>query len=372
MRWTVLATVAALFALTHVVLERVATYAEVHLGAFLWKQQDTLQLLSPHNYVNRGRGRLWIYGPSEAREALLLEEIESRVQGLSPYQNSQQEGTFEEGLIVLNYIERVYGPSAIPDAVLFGITARFVANIRPQPSPLFTAIDRYSPSVTLDDRERPPRLVERAWLEGVRARMALLALQPDRYRRGAFALASRGVTHVAPALAADRRVWGPVTHAKRLNARIASEAAITRWLGKSGNQHEKIRMWDPREDRAAIARDFQVLRDFTTRHGIDLYVVNLPEPSWNRARYDANKYHAYLRFVREELGAAPFLDLRTALPDEEFYDWTHVTWEGGRHVSRLVASFIQDQRAVERESRAGVTAAGARAENVSPVYREIE
>src|SRR5262245_35465892 len=85
-RWTVLAMIASAFAVTHLVLERVSAYAEVHLGAFLWKQQDTLQLFSPHNYVNRGGGRLLMYGPSEAREALLLEEIEPRVQGLHPYQ----------------------------------------------------------------------------------------------------------------------------------------------------------------------------------------------------------------------------------------------------------------------------------------------
>ena len=373
MRWAVLAMIAASFAVTHLVLERVAVYAEVHLGAFLWKQQDTLQLFSPHNYVNRGSGRLLIYGPSEAREAFLLEEVEPRVPGLRPYQHSQHGGTFEEGLVVLDYMERVYGPTAVPDAILLGITPRFVANIRSEASPLFTAIDRYSPYFTLDQTAHPPSLVGRSSLDSVRARVALLALQPDRYRRGVFAVASRVVTHFVPTLAADRRVWSPVSQAKRLTARIGSERRIRSWLSTPGNEFEQIHKWDPRENREAIARQFRALRDLTARHGIALYVVNLPELSWNRELYDVGRYDAYLRIVHEELRATPFLDLRTELSDDEFYDWSHATWKGGRHVSRRVASFIQDQRAMEHGARAQpVSAAGARNVHAVPARRGVE
>jgi hypothetical protein len=355
--------VAASFALTHAALECVATYAEVHLGAFLWKQQDALQLFSPHNYVNRGRGRLFIYGPSEAREAFLLEEIGPRVPGLRPYQQAQHGGTFEEGLVVLDYIERVYGKTAMPRAMLLGITVRFVANIRSEASPLFTAIDRYSPYVRLDDSERPPRLIERPLHESVRARLALLAFQPDRYRRGVFAVGSRALTHFVPTLAADRRVWGPVSQAKRLTARIGPEDRIKRWLATPGNEFEQIHAWDPQLNRMAIAREFHLLREYASRHAIDLYVVNLPELSWNRELYDPDKYAVYLSIVREALGDTPFLDLRTALADDEFYDWSHATWRGGRQVSRQVAAFIQDRRAPATETH---DAHGV------PVHREIE
>lgn len=349
-RLAVLAIAAGCFTATHLALERIAAYAERHFGAFLWRQQDSLQLFSAHNYVGLGRGRLLIYGPSEAREALLHEEIRPRVPGLRPLQHSLSMGTFDEGLLILEYLERYYGETAIPDAILLGITPRFVANLRHVASPLFTAINRYSPHATVDESTKPPRLVERPLLDGIRARAALLALQPDRYRRGVFAVTSHVVTRFVPTLAADRRVWGPVSQAKHLTTRITSEDRIKRWLTTPGNELELTHSWDPELDQTTMARQFQALRDFTTRHRVEVYVVNLPETSWSRDLYDPRKYAAYMRIVREELASVPFLDLRTAVPDEQFYDWSHVMWPAGRHVSKLAASLIEEHRSGHEEA----------------------
>src|SRR6187549_404478 len=77
----------------HVVLGAAAGYAEVRLDAYLWKEEDFLRLFSPTNHRGRGRQRLLISGPSEAREALLPEELARALPGSKPYQNAQSLGT---------------------------------------------------------------------------------------------------------------------------------------------------------------------------------------------------------------------------------------------------------------------------------------
>src|SRR4051794_19766641 len=205
------------FAGVHLALEATARFAERRFGAYLWKQQDYLRLFSPVNHLNRGHGRLLIYGPSEAREGLFPEEIEPAIPDLKPYQQSQSMGTLEDGLVILNYIERAYGPSAVPDALLLGITIRFVGDIRVVPSPLWAGIDKYSPHFNVIEDAHPPSLVPKSALESARARWALLPLEPDRYRHGLLAIASRLATSAVPSLWADPRVRAAVGAAKYLS-----------------------------------------------------------------------------------------------------------------------------------------------------------
>ena len=66
-----------MFAGVHLALEASARFSERYLGAYLWKEQDYLRLFSPANHAGRGRHRLLIYGPSEAREGLIPEVLVS-------------------------------------------------------------------------------------------------------------------------------------------------------------------------------------------------------------------------------------------------------------------------------------------------------
>jgi len=333
-------------AATHLLLEQAARFAERDLSAFLWKQQGQLQLFSAHNYVGRGRGRLLICGPSEAREAFLPDEIRTGLQGLEPYQNSQSIGTLESTLIILEYIERAYGPSAIPEAILLGVTPRFVANIRHGRSPLYMAINRYSPHFSVEDEDGSPRLVPRSAGESLRARMALLSLEPDRYRRGLFAIGTQLAASVMPSLAAQRAVWGPVREAKYLTGRIESDQTIRDWLTDPNGVPAAVRAWDANADRRS--QDvFRRFMDFTERYGVRLYVVNLPQLSWSRELDNPNRYAAYLKLVRDAIGDTPFLDLRTFVPDDGFYDSLHVTWREGKRVSRRVEMFVTAERGVQ-------------------------
>ena len=102
--------------------------------------------------------------------------------------------------------------------------------------------------------------------------------------------------------------------------------------------------WDPEHDRERVTRELQMYRTFADKYGSELYVVNLPELSWNRELYQPGRYEAYLDIVRDALATTPFLDLRTFLPDDQFFDDAHPTWEGGIRISREVGSFIEAHR----------------------------
>ena len=343
-RLTTIAVVAGMFVLTHLALEQAARVAERDLDAFLWRQQDTLRLFGAHNYVGQGAGRLLIYGPSEAREALLPEELRQSALDLHPYQNSQSIGTLEDGLVILDYIEQAYGPTAIPDALLIGITPRFIANIRSEASPLLNAIDRYSPHFSVDRSQSPARLVPRSFVQSFRPRAHLLSVQPDRYRRGLFAIGSRTTTALFPSLADHPRFWGPISQAKYIDDRIASEAGIRKWLATPGNFWDKVFCWNPDDNRASVLHQLRLLAEYADRNGVQLYIVNLPELSWARERYDPKHYAAYTTILREAFHDIPFLDLRTFVADDDFYDSSHTKWRASRRVSERVGRFIQEHR----------------------------
>jgi len=340
----VLAFVALTFAGAHLTFEASSRFAERHLDAYLWKEQDFLRVFSPIYHVNRGAGRLWIYGSSEARESFLPEELSRDVRSLTPYQNSQSIGTLEDGIVVLRYIEGAYGRSAIPDAILLGITARFVADLRLRPSPLLEGIDKYSPHFRVVPGGHPPQLARRSFVESLPPRVELLKVEPDRYRRGLLAIAMRTAMRFLPWLASYRWTWEAYAPAKYVTSNAGPGPDSRERLSAPSTVWALVHRWDPELDRDRVTRELGVYREFAARYGSELYVVNLPEHSWNRELYLPGRYEAYLRIVKEALGDTPFLDLRAFLPDNSFYDESHPTWDGGVRVAREVGTFIESHR----------------------------
>lgn len=188
-------------------------------------------------------------------------------------------------------------------------------------------------------------------LESARARWAMLSLAPDRYRRGLFAIASRAATAAVPSLADEPRLWMPIAPAKYLSGAPWPEQDTKSWLVEPGSFWVTVHAWDPVHDRERIVREIGMLRGFASRHHTDLFVVNLPELSWNRELYKPGRYEAYLDIVREALGTTPFLDLRTFLRDDEFFDDAHPNWRAGIRLSQHVGAFISARRS---DAKAGV------------------
>jgi hypothetical protein len=322
---------------SHVAFEAVARFAETRLGAYLWKNQDHLRVMEPHLHVGQGAGRLSLFGPSEVREGVLPDELQNAVPGLRPYQNAQSLGTLEDTLFTLHYLERVHGRSALPAHLLLGITPRFVGNFRLDPSPLVEGLRKYS-AFDVDVTTSPPTLAPRPFVDSLRGRLRLLALAPDRYRRGLAAVLLATIHPVAPAFAArfERRLLRP---AKYLEGQWAPPDTMRRWLEEDGGWR-LVFGWDPAQDRRRIADQVGRLMTFCAQHGIRLYVVNLPEWSTSRAHYAPGRYEAYLSAVRAPLGDTPFLDLRTFLRDDEFWDTAHPNWAGAIRLSREVNAFV--------------------------------
>jgi hypothetical protein len=266
---------------------------------------------------------------------------------VEPFQQALSMGTLEDVLVMLDYLERAYGESAMPAALLLGITPRFIGDIQVDGSPFQQSINLYSPHFRVAGPGHPPALVTRTIVDAAAARRALLALQPDRYRRGLFALAGGVATTLSPALAGDRRLWGPIRASKYLEGRWP-EADTKAWLTTPGNFWEAVHAWDPEPSADRVTRELRALLDVAARHDITLYVVNMPELSFNRDLYLPGRYEAYLSMVKAALGPTPFLDLRTFLADDEFFDDAHASWQGAIRLSAAVGAFV----AAEREDAA--------------------
>jgi hypothetical protein len=97
-------------------------------------------------------------------------------------------------------------------------------------------------------------------------------------------------------------------------------------------------------------------------HQIELYVVNLPEREVSRRRYDERSYSRYLELVRTTLGDTAFLDLRDALPDDEFHDLEHATLEGSLRVTNDAIAFVRGARREQGTGRGGALRPPLRAE----------
>ncbi len=340
----VLACVVAAYAASHVVMGYAARYAEIDLGAYLWWQEEYLQLFTPSNYENRGTDRLLIYGPSESREAFMPKRLTELLPTLKAYQHSQSIGTIDDGLVVLNYIEQAYGSAAMPRSILLGITTRFISNIRGEPSPLFRAINRYSPDFKLDESTKPPTLVHKSFLESYFARLRFINRQQQRYRSSIRAIVRHYLIMLKPSLEENEWLARQLTPAKYYHLRRLPIEATKEWLSRPGSFWEAVHAWKPAEDRGQIIRNLSAYKAIAKRHHTDLYVVNMPELSWNRKLYQPGAYEAYLAAVTDALGHAPFLDLRTYLSDDDFFDSCHATKAGSIKVSTRVAAFIIEQQ----------------------------
>lgn len=331
---------------SHLLMERAARFVEMRSGEFLWWQEEFLQLLTPTNYIGRGAGRLMLYGPSEAREGLMPEAFdEVLAPDLRAYQNSQTVAIMDDGLVLLDYIAQAYGEDAVPDGLVFGITTRVMANIRfwEDRSPIYWSIDHYSPWFKTDRESDPPRLAPKSTWESLYARLDFLTRQQRRYTLALVGLGRMAIRRVDPELAEDPDVWYMLT-AHKFHHLPRHEGGGEKWLENPGNPYGQLFHWNP-EAYASTMRDrLQQLRRFADEHGMEVFVVNLPENVTVRRKYDPGVYEAYLRIVREGLGDTPFLDLRDFLDRGEFYDHCHPTRSGSRRMSRRIAEFIAEQR----------------------------
>lgn len=340
------AIVALAFVTSHFALDRLARFIEDEERGYLWYTEEYLQLLVPSNYVGRGRGRMMLAGPSEAREGFLADRFDALLSGWRAYQNAQSLGTLEDLLVTLDYVERSYGADALPDRLVVGMTPRFFGSLRPVPSPLFAALNRHAMHYGVDVEASPPRLIEKTGVAPLLARARFLEKQQRRYAAGCQGLLRAVLRRVHPAWV--KRLWLDVglTPSKYHHQPRRDIAKTIAYLDDPKSHWRVIHAWDPVADDERPRRDAARLRELCARHGIELFVVSFPELSHSRRRYGAGHFEAYLALLHESFPGVPLLDLTDLLPDEDFYDASHPTLAGGERITERVAELIA------REARA--------------------
>jgi hypothetical protein len=330
---------------TNVVMASAARWVEVEQGGYLWSQEEWMQLFEADNFVGRGRGRILLAGSSEVREGFLVDEFEAELTEFDVYNNAFSNHTLETLIVVLQYLETAYGPSAMPQKIVLGVTLPFLLDVPPinsNRSYLAGVIDRYSPFVSLDVASRPGRLVRKGWLESLVSRYRYLTHQSRRYRGAVRGVMRWGVLTVAPGLTDRPRLqFGLVPSRNHHRPPI--------------DQREQLqamrRVLPPPPDPVAlegtVRMQWAMLVDFVANHHIDLYVVNMPQSTFLLNDYYVEMYGDYERLLRSVVGDVPYLDLARSVRDDEFYDVTHLNLGAARRTSRRVAQFVRKTEVAE-------------------------
>ena len=373
--------VAMLYITVVIALQVFAAWTERSLHAFPFKQEDWLRYLLPSRFDARNHGRIMLTGPSTVRENLRYERFKAAFPGYDIYQGGISLGTLEDVTASLEYIEKVYGASALPTILVLGISPRFIANI-PDRRPFALGLNHYSPYYSAKQEPYRIALQPKPVLEGVLARgRFLISKEPERFRISFLAVANHWLRNNEFALSGEStmalginwlfktqlvaRLLGVMGYWK---ARGFSFTEILRWMISpykySLNPPHQIPVitrdeykpdpnswwsrvwdWDPRKDEAKTRARLKYFVDFVKRYGIRTVVINLPERDASRVLFYEHNYQAYLDMVRDELDGMEFINLREFSDTVEFYDLEHTTPDGSARLSdeiihRLQASVV--------------------------------
>jgi hypothetical protein len=348
-------------------------------GAYPWRQEDFLRYMLPNLHADLGARRILLLGPSEAREDLIYQRFEEAFPGMEAYQGGQSLGTFNDTLLALDYMARVYGSGSMPNTLVLGITPRFVSNIPRDVSPMVISIDRYSPYLRVEKGHESETLVAKSFLEGLNGRLNFFSKQKARYWAAIASAVNRVIDDPLPYVKYEDKVF-PLTRdalAKsgvRMVATLAEGAwgmglktflarmtklyispykyhhrppmasdIIDGWIHDPESFWSKVREWNPGEDSILIERQFEQLLALAERGGIRLYVVNLPENPRVSASYRPGYYQRYIEAIRAALKDTPFLDLREMLPEEAFYDAGHLNLPSALKTTERIINFLEQQ-----------------------------
>lgn len=337
-----LLTLAAGFAslvLAHGALEAAALRAEAR-GASLWRGEEYLDVLTRSVWGDAADGtRLLACGPSEAREAFRTELLEERLPGVRARSGALSWGTLADHQAMLDHVERTFGPEALPEVVVVGLTPRFVSNRGLELSPLVRAIDRWSPCCAAAVAGSSVALAPKSALAGLVARASFRLRQGPRYAAGLLALArelARAALPDADLALLDERLE-PYRFARR---EPRGEWLVRRFVEEPRGLWLDVQAWDPRAEEDRVRADVGRLARTCAERGIELFAVNLPVRPAARPFYDPALLAEYVEVVRAALGEVPLLDLQDLLADEEFFDSVHTTRAGAERTTEAVAAWL--------------------------------
>jgi len=369
----------------HLGLLGLAQRAEGNGHAYPYRSEDWLRYLLPTLFEDRDSGLILLAGESAVRENLVYERFERAFPQMRVVQGGLSLGTFDDVLVSLQYLERVYGKEALPEVLVMGVSPRFVANLPRDQSPLVAAINRYSPYYRVARTGNGSRIVEKGTLEGWLSRARFHLKQQARYRAALIALlrpyfredvpyeefygdfermrALRDALSLRPeripaALDFVRDVGVTSAFGRWFRVYVSpykyhylepmSRDDLRAWLLDPESFWVDVHSWDPDHDSSLVRTQMERLLALTRRCGISLYVVNLPENPVSRKLYRPEHYASYRKILLDSLGDTPFLDLREMLAENEFYDVVHATLPGALRVTDRVIRFVNNHGYDER------------------------
>jgi hypothetical protein len=358
-----------------------ADWAETRANTYPYRSEDWLRYLLPTMINTDSRNRLFLLGESAVRENLIYEQFNREFPGMDTFQGALSLGTLDDALLSLDYVKCVYGNEALPKVLVLGISPRFVANIPYQGSPLVGAIKKYSPQYSVEQTAKGSCLIPKTKLEGFVSRARFLLKQQARYHSALCAVMRhyvkedvayekyhedfpkmRAILGVLKFRINDFRVALEFIRQVGLRSALGRwlrvfispykyhylppmrPETIVEWLRDPGSFWVDVHAWDPQISESTIRFQFARLLEFTDRHKIQLYVVNLPENELSRSLYDPVNYQNYYNLVLDSLDNVPFLDLREMLSKEDFYDVMHVNLESALRVTDRVVEFIKNHQ----------------------------
>ena len=354
--------------------------AESSGTVYPYRQEDWLRYLPATLWPDDGRTLILLTGPSTARENLLVEEFATAFPGYRAFQGSLSLGTLADVIVSLEYVGRVHGAGALPDMLVLGVSPRFLAEI-PDARPFALGLDRYSSRFRLADSAGTESVLEpKSRLEGGLAQLRFLTThQTGRYRAALAWSVSRLLSSEVGSSAlgglvdrligsAPGRLFLPpraaeiglaafaaeiVSPYKYRNAARLGDARLAQWLDAPDSWWKDVHRWDPGPDSIAVRARVRRLLDFAGRHGIDVFVVSLPERSISRTRYAEGFDARFHRFAMAVFEPLPVLDLRCLLDDREFRDAEHASVHGARRTTAHTIRHIESLTGLSDTEREG-------------------
>jgi hypothetical protein len=332
------------------------------------------------------RGRILLTGASVAGEAFLYEEFGRAFAGHQVRHSSFSAATLNDVLIALDYIERASGAGAIPEMLIVGVDARFLANKPRAFGPnedriitddgffLINMIDRYSPLFRVEKTNDGSILVAKAPHERLAARWDFWTRKQQPRHRAAIAAALNRIVNgpgqhldLVTGLPPVEGLRDPFARPVAMTAiRYISAAgpytAFRSWLPAYISPYDAhyglraapnldpdygwgFRLWNPSSEAGLLTSQVSRLRATAARLNMKLVIVNVPQRPASRSAHPQVYYDAMMALVLAALGDTPFLDLRTLLNDEDFID-EHVSRTGAQRVTAEVIAFIRSQQLI--------------------------
>jgi len=349
------------------VLEDFTRTAEASGVVYPYKHEDWLRYLVPSLWRADGKPLMLLAGPSTVRENLLVEEFADAFPEYRVYQGGISAGTLGDALAALRYVEKSYGAKALPRTIVLGVSPRFIAELPAQDRPFEGGLRRYSPYFRMDTADTQGGLERKNRLLGLLAYGRFhLTKQQGRYNAALH-------WYIAQAIPADfsnrlrctafmnsglgrllfsgrARTIGIREFALELASPYKYHsggnplAANLEFLDTPDSKWREVFAWDAGRNTRGVGERIAAMMSFARTHGIELYVVNLPEASANRIRYQPGNTEHYLALLNSAFAPAPVLDLRCLLRDDEFLDAEHARYRGAKRITARAVGFMRDVR----------------------------